>query len=281
MAMAAGGAATGSSKQLNSDRKGSREGPPPQTHHVHAQHLSKVSRTKSLKMKILGQDGEQHEEHMAPLSAPIPGSSEPSASPPLASQVSTTATKTNIREKLRKFFLRRPTMEDLFRRGIMRSEPVFGSTLRELRQSEGGAQWPEWSPAFVRRCVEEIERGDRMDTDGVYRQSGNLSHVQKIRLRVDQGDVDVLAACDDVHVLTGALKLFFRELREPLIPWECVSGLLAASQQCNGQRRARHLRDIVRDGVPQTHRPTLALLLKHLLRVTERSEFNRMQVMKM
>ncbi len=44
--------------------------------------------------------------------------------------------KSNIREKLRKFFLRRPTMDDLFRRGIIRNEPVFGSTLRELQQAE-------------------------------------------------------------------------------------------------------------------------------------------------
>jgi len=42
----------------------------------------------------------------------------------------------NIREKLRKFFMRRPAMDDLFRRGIMKNEPVFGSTLRELQAAD-------------------------------------------------------------------------------------------------------------------------------------------------
>ena len=37
--------------------------------------------------------------------------------------------KLKIREKLRKFFLRRPNVEDLMKRGIMKNEPVFGSTL--------------------------------------------------------------------------------------------------------------------------------------------------------
>lgn len=57
-----------------------------------------------------------------------------------------------------------------------------------------------------------------MKTDGLYRASGNLSQIQKIRLQVDQYKLDVLAQEEDVHVLAGALKLFFRELKEPLIP---------------------------------------------------------------
>ena len=73
-----------------------------------------------------------------------------------------------------------------------------------------------------------------LSTDGVYRQSGNLSVIQRIRLQVgitwlassvavslimtillqvDQGNITVLDTIDDVHVLTGALKLFFRELK--------------------------------------------------------------------
>ena len=63
-------------------------------------------------------------------------------------------------------------------------------------------------------------RPEYLSTDGVYRQSGNLSVVQRLRLQIDQGNLTVLDTVDDVHVLTGALKLFFRELQEPLIPWE-------------------------------------------------------------
>ena len=43
-------------------------------------------------------------------------------------------------------------------------------------------------PLFVTKCIAEIEKGDLLQTDGVYRQSGNLSTVQKIRLQVrDRG----------------------------------------------------------------------------------------------
>merc|ERR1712156_1270156 len=130
----------------------------------------------------------------------------------------------NIREKLRKFFLRRPAMDDLFRRGIIKNEPVFGSTLRELQLQDLSDV-----PHFVKKCVESIEKGDLLKTDGVYRQSGNLSTIQKIRLQVDQGNLAIIDSVEDVHVLTGSLKLFFRELKEPLIPWDIVGKLLLAA----------------------------------------------------
>ena len=57
-----------------------------------------------------------------------------------------------------------------------------------------------------------------MKADGIYRASGNLSQIQKIRCQVDQNNWSLLETEDDVHVLTGCLKLFFRELKEPLIP---------------------------------------------------------------
>ena len=53
--------------------------------------------------------------------------------------------------------------------------------------------------------------------------------VQRLRLQIDQGNLGVLDTVDDVHVLTGALKLFFRELQEPLVPWEVVYSSLSDS----------------------------------------------------
>ena len=43
------------------------------------------------------------------------------------------------------------------------------------------------------------------------------------RFQIDEDKLNVLDEVDDVHILTGCLKLFFRELQEPLIPWNIVS----------------------------------------------------------
>merc|ERR1719414_2144076 len=71
--------------------------------------------------------------------------------------------RNNIREMLRKLFQRRPTMEDLFGRGIIKNEPVFGSTLRELQATDLSDV-----PLFVKKCVAQMESGDMLKTDGVY-----------------------------------------------------------------------------------------------------------------
>lgn len=94
---------------------------------------------------------------------------------------SPTERKKRIRDKLRNFFLRRPSMESLREKGIIKDEPVFGCNLSNLCAREKSIV-----PKFVQLCIEAIEKKD-MSADGLYRASGNLSQVQKIRFQVNQG----------------------------------------------------------------------------------------------
>ncbi|MEQ2272985.1 Rho GTPase-activating protein 15 [Xenotaenia resolanae] len=75
-------------------------------------------------------------------------------------------------------------------------------------------------PRFVRLCTEAVEKRG-LDADGIYRVSGNLAVIQKLRFLVDHEEKLNLdeSEWEDIHVVTGALKLFFRELPEPLVPY--------------------------------------------------------------
>ena len=64
---------------------------------------------------------------------------------------------------------------------------------------------------------------------------GRLSHIQTVRLQADQSNFTPLAEVENIHVLAGALKLFFRELKEPLIPWDTVEKLLPIINLPNNQ----------------------------------------------
>ncbi|KAJ7426681.1 hypothetical protein WISP_13644 [Willisornis vidua] len=92
---------------------------------------------------------------------------------------------------------------------------VFGCSLLALCERERGTV-----PRFVLQCIQTVERRG-LDIDGLYRVSGNLATIQKLRYKVEhdeQLDLDD-GRWEDIHVVTGALKLFLRELPEPLVPF--------------------------------------------------------------
>lgn len=178
--------------------------------------------------------------------------------------------KETILEKLRRFFRTRPTVESLKEKGIYKPEPVFGSTLSAICQHESSLV-----PKFIRVITEVIE-SKGLETDGIYRVSGNLSAVQKIRCQADQDNYKALVAEEDIHVLTGALKLFFRELSEPLFPISLHKEYTSAMQMPNASNRFKKFEELL-NRLPNENRETLKMLLRHLNRVASHSSQNRMQ----
>ncbi|XP_065754206.1 rho GTPase-activating protein 27 isoform X9 [Phocoena phocoena] len=144
-----------------------------------------------------------------------------------------------VRNKLRKFLLKRPTLQSLREKGYIRG----------------------------------------LDIDGLYRISGNLATIQKLRYKVDHDerlDLDD-GRWEDVHVITGALKLFFRELPEPLFPFSHFPQFIAAIKLQDQAQRSRCVQSLVRS-LPAPNHDTMRLLFQHLCRVIEHGEQNRMSV---
>ncbi|KAH3759531.1 rho GTPase activating protein [Pelomyxa schiedti] len=70
-------------------------------------------------------------------------------------------------------------------------------------------------PELVYRCITMIRvRG--LQEEGVFRQSGALREIKELRAAFNRGEVPDLSKASDVHVITGLLKLWLRELPEPL-----------------------------------------------------------------
>ncbi|XP_015741024.1 rho GTPase-activating protein 27 isoform X2 [Coturnix japonica] len=177
-----------------------------------------------------------------------------------------------VRNKLRKFLQRRPTLQSLRERGYIKDQ-VFGCSLQVLCEREHGTV-----PRFVLQCIHSVERRG-LDIDGLYRVSGNLATIQKLRYKVDHEehlDLDD-GRWEDVHVITGALKLFFRELPEPLVPFGHFDKFIAAIKMQDPLQKGRCIRDLVRSLPPANH-DTMKVLFGHLCRVIEFKEENRMSV---
>ncbi|XP_023073900.1 rho GTPase-activating protein 12 isoform X4 [Piliocolobus tephrosceles] len=173
------------------------------------------------------------------------------------------------KKNLKKFLTRRPTLQAVREKGYIKDQ-VFGSNLANLCQRENGTV-----PKFVKLCIEHVEEHG-LDVDGIYRVSGNLAVIQKLRFAVNHDEKLDLndSKWEDIHVITGALKMFFRELPEPLFTFNHFNDFVNAIKQEPRQRVAA-VKDLIRQ-LPKPNQDTMQILFRHLRRVVENGEKNRM-----
>ncbi|XP_068439517.1 rho GTPase-activating protein 27 [Clinocottus analis] len=176
-----------------------------------------------------------------------------------------------VRTKLMKFLMKRPTLQSVKEKGYIRDN-VFGCHLATLC-----AQEKTTVPSFVEKCVKAVEKRG-LDIDGLYRVSGNLAVIQKLRFKADHEELDLEdGQWEDVHVITGALKLFFRELPEPLFPFSHFNDFIAAIRNPDYKAKVSHMCELV-NSLPHSNHDTMRLLFGHLRRLIQYGEDNRMTV---
>ncbi|XP_066543825.1 rho GTPase-activating protein 15 [Amia ocellicauda] len=183
---------------------------------------------------------------------------------------SDSADKNGVKNRLKKFISRRPSMKTLQEKGIIKDQ-VFGCHLATLCEREGTT-----TPTFVRQCVEAVEKHG-MEADGIYRVSGNLSTIQKLRFLVDQEEKLNLddSQWEDIHVVTGALKMFFRELPEPLFPYRFFELFVEAIKTKDYKQRVQSVKKLVHQ-LPKPNHDTMKLLFRHLQKIITKASKNLM-----
>uniref|UniRef100_A0A146ZZ63 Rho GTPase-activating protein 12 n=1 Tax=Fundulus heteroclitus TaxID=8078 RepID=A0A146ZZ63_FUNHE len=174
------------------------------------------------------------------------------------------------RMKLKKFLIRRPTYQAVRDKGYIKDQ-VFGCSLSSLCQRENTSV-----PNFVRMCIDHVENTG-LSVDGLYRVSGNLAVIQKLRFAVNHDEKVELddSKWEDIHVTTGALKMFFRELPEPLFTYGSFSDFVNAIKCSDYKQRVNSVKDLIKK-LPKPNHDTMQALFKHLRRVIEHGEANRM-----
>ncbi|XP_024866406.1 rho GTPase-activating protein 12b isoform X2 [Kryptolebias marmoratus] len=174
------------------------------------------------------------------------------------------------RMKLKKFLTRRPTYQAVRDKGYIKDQ-VFGCSLTSLCQRENTSV-----PNFVTMCIHHVENTG-LNVDGLYRVSGNLAVIQKLRFAVNHDEkVDLSdSKWEDIHVTTGALKMFFRELPEPLFTYGSFSDFVNAIKCSDYKQRVNFVKDLIKK-LPKPNHDTMQALFKHLQRVIEHGEANRM-----
>ncbi|XP_071371394.1 active breakpoint cluster region-related protein isoform X1 [Centroberyx affinis] len=153
-------------------------------------------------------------------------------------------------------------------------QPVFNIPIGAVAEQEGVLV-----PHVVRCCVEEVERRG-MEEVGIYRISGAASDISSLKTAFNSNLRDAVTRLRtaEVNAVSGVLKLYFRELPEPLIPTELFQSLARALNIQDLDSRLVSMLSLLQS-CPDVNRQTFLYLLHHLQRVSERQEVNKMSLM--
>lgn len=156
------------------------------------------------------------------------------------------------------------------------ARPVFRVTLSELYERDQLAV-----PMVVYQCIQAVDLYG-LGVEGIYRLSGSLPHVNKLKAMFDQDSSS--PSLDfrnpenffhDVNSVAGLLKQFFRDLPDPLLTREHYHSFIEAAKNEDEVLRRDSLHAIIND-LPDPNYATLRALTLHLHRVIENSAVNRM-----
>ncbi|GJJ73068.1 hypothetical protein EMPS_05426 [Entomortierella parvispora] len=131
-------------------------------------------------------------------------------------------------------------------------------------------------PRIVELCIKAIEARGLM-TAGIYRISGQMASIQKMKRAFNEGvDVEQLIEKEpDINTIAALLKLFFRELREPLMVYDFYPLFIAAADIDDYNEKLYRIKELIHS-LPEVNFNTLEYLMMHLGRVQDQYEATKM-----
>uniref|UniRef100_A0A8C8JU93 Breakpoint cluster region protein n=1 Tax=Oncorhynchus tshawytscha TaxID=74940 RepID=A0A8C8JU93_ONCTS len=133
-------------------------------------------------------------------------------------------------------------------------------------------------PYIVRQCLEEIERRG-MEEVGIYRVSGVATDIQVLKAAFDTNnkDVSVMMSEMDVNAIAGTLKLYFRELPEPLFTDDLYPNFAGGIALSDSVAKESCMLNLLLS-LPEPNLVTFLFLLDHLKRVADKESINKMSL---
>ncbi|XP_026177636.1 rho GTPase-activating protein 25 [Mastacembelus armatus] len=154
---------------------------------------------------------------------------------------------------------------------------VFGKSLIDTITYEQRFG-PHLVPILVQKCVEFIKEHG-LNEEGIFRLPGQDNAVKQFRDAFDAGERPSFPSDTDVHTVASLLKLYLRELPEPVVPWtqyqdflECTNLLDSSSSEGWGKLEKQIAL------LPTVNYNLLSYVCRFLFEVQQHSQVNKMNV---
>ncbi|KAM6956674.1 rho GTPase-activating protein 22 [Aplochiton taeniatus] len=155
---------------------------------------------------------------------------------------------------------------------------VFGQHLEETMMCEVQSGLQRLVPGLVEQCVGFIlQQG--LEEEGLFRAPGQTNHVRELQDAFDRGEKPVLDSTTDVHTVASLLKLYLRELPEPVIPFSKYTQFLSCAQFLTKDKETG-IQELIKQvkALPQVNYNLLKYICKFLDEVQSHSGGNKMSV---
>uniref|UniRef100_A0A8B9SVT0 Rho GTPase activating protein 45 n=1 Tax=Anas platyrhynchos TaxID=8839 RepID=A0A8B9SVT0_ANAPL len=173
---------------------------------------------------------------------------------------------------------------------------LFGQDFMKASQSSS-----DGIPFIIKKCISEIEKR-ALKTKGIYRVNGVKTRVEKLCQAFENGKELVELSQASPHDISNVLKLYLRQLPEPIMPFRMYNelmGLAKESLQGGSEAKGRSgkggpelvdrgadtdkvvvtlvlkLKELLKE-LPWENMATLQYLLQHLRRIVEVEQDNKM-----
>ncbi|KAJ3444810.1 rho/rac/cdc gtpase-activating protein [Anaeramoeba flamelloides] len=171
--------------------------------------------------------------------------------------------------------IKQPLVKKKSKKNDLPTNPIFGKPLFEaLGRGDEILQ----IPVIMNKAISFIEKNKRIECEGIYRIPGSVNRIQQLKKEFDEKDaVDISNVTKSVHDVAGLLKLYLRELPEPLLTYdfyEIFVEIFSINQIWVKMKRLKHLLHCL----PTTNYETVKLLSKHMKNVSLHSKKNQMGI---
>ncbi|NXJ70544.1 HMHA1 protein, partial [Rostratula benghalensis] len=172
---------------------------------------------------------------------------------------------------------------------------LFGQDFTKASQSSS-----DGIPFIVKKCISEIEKR-ALKTKGIYRVNGVKTRVEKLCQAFENGKELVELSQSSPHDISNVLKLYLRQLPEPIMPFRLYNELMGLAKESlqGGEGKGKggkggpelvdkgadtdkvvvnlvlKLKELLKE-LPSENMATLQYLLQHLRRIVEVEQDNKM-----
>eukprot|EP01096_Ripella_sp_DP13-Kostka_P009843 TRINITY_DN3795_c0_g2_i1.p1 TRINITY_DN3795_c0_g2~~TRINITY_DN3795_c0_g2_i1.p1 ORF type:complete len:790 (-),score=430.49 TRINITY_DN3795_c0_g2_i1:21-2390(-) len=149
---------------------------------------------------------------------------------------------------------------------------VFGIPLEDLMARHPGLE----VPPIVTTCIDYIDER-ALQVEGIFRLSGSATLIEKYKNLYNSGEDVDFSNESDPHAVSGLLKLWFRELPDPVLTWERYPRFLTAERIKNSNLRLRYFKHLIKS-LPSWNQNLLGVLVTFLVKVNRFNAVNKMPI---